>query len=273
MSQIKIVDLQVYAKHGVKAEEKVLGQKFLVSITMQVDTEISGQTDNINDTVSYSRVAHMAEDFLKNNSYNLIEAVVENLAEHLLLNFDKIKEIEVEVKKPWAPMRLLLEFVSVRTKRKWHAVYLALGSNVGDKQKNFEDALAFLDAEQKIRVQKVSPFIITKPMANMKQDDYLNGVAKIKTLLPPSDLLVIINKIEEKLGRVRTTHWGPRTIDLDILLYDDLIVNTKNLTIPHYDFHNREFVLQSLCKIAPDAFHPLLNQNAYQMLNSLRANL
>lgn len=270
MDQIKIVDLEIYAYHGVAAEEKILGQKFLVSMTINCDTKISGKSDDIKDTINYSKLAHAANDFVKNNSYNLLEALAENLAKHLLLSFNKMNEIEIEIKKPWAPIRLPLKFASVKIKRKWHEVYLALGSNLGDKQKNMDDAVALLQAEQKILVEKVSKFIITEPMGEVEQDDFLNGAVKIKTLLSPLDLLSTINAIEKKLGRTRTIHWGPRTIDIDILLYDDLVTQTETLTIPHYGMHEREFVLKPLCEISPTAFHPLLNQTAYQMLNLLR---
>ena len=232
MDKIKILNLEVFANHGVHNEEKILGQKFFLSIFLSYDVKNAGLTDNINDTINYSAVAHFADNFMKKNTYNLLEALAQNLAEAILLNYNA-EEIELEIKKPSAPINLPLETVSVMVKRKWHTVYLGLGSNLGDKLKNMNEAVNFLRTHPKIIVKKVSSFIETKPMGEIEQDDFLNGAIEIKTLLEPLELLKVVNDIEKKLGRVREIHWGPRTIDIDILLYDNLFLRMDILIIRH----------------------------------------
>lgn len=269
MDEIKIIDLEVFARHGVLSEEKSLGQKFFLSIFLSYDIKTAGRTDNIYDTINYADVAHFANNFMKENSYNLLEALAQNLAEAILLKF-KVDEIELEIKKPLAPIDLSFKNVSIKIKRKWQTVYLGIGSNLGDKQKNMNEAVKLLGNEPKIIIEKVSNFIISKPMGEVKQDNFLNGAIEIKTLLEPLELLKVVNDIENKLGRVREIHWGPRTIDIDILLYGDRVIRNEELIIPHYGMYQRDFVLQPMNEIAPQVIHPLLNQTIYQLLLALK---
>lgn len=270
MDRIKILDLEVFAKHGNNPEEKILGQKFYISVDLFCDIKNAATTDNISDTTNFSSVIKFISEFTKKNNYNLIETLAENLAQEILLCFDYIKEIELEIKKPFAPVELSLKNISVNIKRSWHKVYLGLGSNLGNKKENLNKALELLEANKKIKIKKVSSFIITEPMGDVEQDDYLNGAVEIKTLLEPNELLKTINKIESDLGRVRTIRWGPRTLDIDILLYDNLIIKSKDLIIPHYGMHERDFVLEPMCEIAPNIIHPILNKNIYQMLEDIK---
>lgn len=273
MDKIKITNLEVYANHGVAKEENILGQKFLVSLCLSCNTKISGKSDSIKDTINYSKIAHFTEKFMKDHTYHLIEAVAENLSEAILLNFPGIEKIETQIKKPWAPINLPIETVSVSIKRIWHTAYLALGSNLGNKEENMNMAIKLLQNEKKINVKKVSSFIVTKPMGDVEQDDFLNSAIEIQTLLDPQELLETVNKIEAELGRVRTIHWGPRVIDIDILFYDTKTIMSENLKIPHYGIQDREFVLSPMSEIAPQIIHPLLNKTVYQLLKKLQKNL
>lgn len=130
-------------------------------------------------------------------------------------------------------------------------VYIAFGSNLGDRQKNIDRAIALLNKTDKVTVKKISSIYETDPVGGPKQGKFLNGVAEINTTLGPEALLEVLNKIEGQLERVRTEHWGPRTIDLDILLYGDLNVKKENLIIPHPRMMERGFVLNPLKEIAP----------------------
>ena len=118
---------------------------------------------------------------------------------------------------------------------------------------------------------KVSDFLVTAPYGGVEQDDFLNGALALKTLLTPQELLERLHEIEQKAHRERLIHWGPRTLDLDILLYDDLVLDTPDLIIPHVEMHLRDFVLIPLAQIAPWKRHPVLGLTVSQMLADLQA--
>ncbi|WP_392558966.1 2-amino-4-hydroxy-6-hydroxymethyldihydropteridine diphosphokinase [Orbus mooreae] len=136
-------------------------------------------------------------------------------------------------------------------------VFIALGANLGDPSSQANDAIEAIKTLTSTQVLQVSPFYRSKPLGPQDQPDYLNAVLKIETTLLPLELLSAVQEIEKNLGRVRKSNrWGPRTLDLDILLYDDLILTSEILTIPHYDMKNREFVLYPLFDIAPELVLP-----------------
>ena len=130
------------------------------------------------------------------------------------------------------------------------AVYLSLGSNLGDREANIRTALDLLAAG--VRLIRVSSLHETAPIGVTDQKDFVNAVALIETDLDPKSLLDAIKGIEQTMGRVRNFHWGPRVIDIDILLYDNAVINTPELTIPHPRMMERAFVLIPLAEIAPD---------------------
>jgi dihydroneopterin aldolase/2-amino-4-hydroxy-6-hydroxymethyldihydropteridine diphosphokinase len=271
MDKIKIRDLEVYARHGVYPEETALGQKFLVSLVMETDTRAAGKADDLSKSVDYGKVAHDVERFLTKNTYRLLEAAAEHLAEELLLGYPQVNVVTVEIKKPWAPVLLPLETVAVEIVRRWHEVYLSIGSNMGDKEKNLENALDFLRNDPKIRVVQVSEFLVTKPYGYTEQDDFLNGAVRIDTLYTPEELLGIIHEAEADGGRERKIRWGPRTIDLDILFYDDEIISEPDLVIPHREIQKREFVLKPLSLIAAWKEHPVFHKSVMELLEMLEA--
>ena len=131
-------------------------------------------------------------------------------------------------------------------------VYLGLGSNIGDRTQHLVDACATLHRHPAITVQAVSSLYHTAPVGVTAQDWFLNAVACLHTTLRPPALLCVTQATERRLGRVTTLRWGPRVIDLDILLYDALQVHTPYLTIPHAALHERRFVLVPLAELAPE---------------------
>ena len=270
MDQIKISNLEVYCHHGVYKEENVLGQKFLVSLNLYADLSAASCSDDLTKSVSYGEVCHFVKNEMENTTYKLIEALTEQLARKVLIHFPIIEKVTIEVKKPWAPILLPIETVSVVMEREWHTVYLGIGSNLGDKEENLKTAIDLLKADELCNVLQVSPFIITAPVGGVKQDDFLNGAMELKTLRTPEQLLDLIAEIEDKLKRVREIHWGPRTIDLDILYYDNEVIQTKRLTIPHPELQNREFVLEPMCNLAPNLCHPILGKTIFQLYEDLR---
>ena len=126
-----------------------------------------------------------------------------------------------------------------------------------------------LDTWKGCRVEEVSSWIATAPYGVTEQDEFLNGCLKLRTLLTPEELLQVLHKIELDAGRERKIHWGPRTLDLDIIFYDDLIVETETLCIPHVEMHKREFVLRPLHEIAPYKHHPCNGKTVREMLEEL----
>jgi len=145
-------------------------------------------------------------------------------------------------------------------------VFIGFGSNIGDRFSNVASALIYLQANENIRITKISGLYETEPVGFVGQDDFINGVVCIDTQLSPTALLAVCLSVEKKLGRERSIRWGPRTIDLDILLYDDLVQHTKELIVPHKELAHRRFVLQPLAEIAADAIEPVSKKNISRLL-------
>ena len=128
-------------------------------------------------------------------------------------------------------------------------VYISIGSNLGDREKYCQRAIEKVGQLPTTKLLKISSLIETDPVGKTDQPQFINGVMKIETKLSPHELLENLQKIENDLGRVRDEKWGPRTIDLDILFYDDLKVKEKNLTLPHPEINNRPFIAKVLAEI------------------------
>lgn len=269
MDKIHIKNLEVFARHGVFPEENVLGQKFVVSAVLYTSTREAGRADDLAKSIHYGEVSRFITEFMEQNTFQLLETAAERLAEELLLNTERLEKIRLEIKKPWAPVGLPLETVSVEIERGWHTAYIALGSNLGDKEANLRLGVEGLRSIRGCRVEAVSDFLVTAPYGGVEQDDFLNGAMKIRTLLTPHELLERLHEIEQEAKRERVVRWGPRTLDLDILLYDDLILDEEELHIPHIEMYKRDFVLKPLCQIAPYARHPVYNRTAAELLADL----
>lgn len=145
-------------------------------------------------------------------------------------------------------------------------VFIALGSNLGDREAYLEQAVEELRAVDSIALVKESSIIETNPVGGPPQDRFLNQVVEIETTLSPDTLLAEMQRVERTLGRIRREKWGPRTIDLDILLYGNKVVCRPGLQIPHPRMHERTFVLKPLCEIAPDVLHPTIGKRVCEIL-------
>ena len=264
--KISIKNLEVFAHHGVFPEENKLGQKFLVSAILYTDTRAAGMTDDLTKSIHYGIVSQKITEFLQQHTYQLIETAAEQLVQELLLTTEHLQAVTLELKKPWAPVGLPLETVSVTITRGWHTACIALGSNMGDKKAYLDGAVKALSESSCCQVLKVSDYLVTAPYGGVEQDDFLNGCLTMRTLLTPHELLDRLHEIEQDARRERLIHWGPRTLDLDILLYDDLVMADETLIIPHVEMHLRDFVLKPLAQIAPWVRHPVFGMTVSQML-------
>ncbi len=146
-----------------------------------------------------------------------------------------------------------------------HRAYLLLGGNIGNRSQYIEEGIRAIEQICGHTAQR-SPFYETAAWGKEDQQDFLNVALCIETILSPQQLLESIARIEAQLGRQRLEVWGARTLDIDIIFYDDLVVNAPNLVIPHPHLQDRRFVLEPLAAIAPDLVHPLLHKTVRELL-------
>lgn len=152
-------------------------------------------------------------------------------------------------------------------------VYLSLGSNIGDRLSQIQQAVNFLTADNSIKLVASSAFYETEPWGNKKQHWFVNAAIAIQTELQPVELLRVCQSIEAKLGRNRENQekWGERSIDIDILFYNDIIFKNEILEIPHKYVHQRAFALVPLLEISPNLVHPVLNKSILELHEALEA--
>jgi len=147
-------------------------------------------------------------------------------------------------------------------------VYIGIGSNLGNREENCEKAISFLE-QNGIKVINRSSLYETEPWGVKDQPKFINMAVEVETHLKPEELLKTIKKIEKDLGRSEVIRWGPRVIDLDILFYNDLILKTHKLEIPHPGTYDRDFVLRPLAEIAPHKIHPVLKKGVKELIEDV----
>lgn len=270
MDKIHIDRLEIHAHHGVLEAERTLGQTFFVSATLTLDLRPAGMTDNLGKTVNYAEVCAKIRDLMTGETHQLIETCAERIAAEILHGFPLVREISVTIHKPWAPIGQPVGNLSVEISRKWSKAYLGLGANMGDPKDALDKAIEQLPCRDgyhppALKVLQCSAYHTTKPISHIPQEDYLNCVVEIETTLPPRELMTLLLEIETALGRERTTRWGPRTIDIDVLTYDDLITDDPHITLPHPRMHERLFVLVPLCEVNSNYVHPLLRKRMSEL--------
>lgn len=257
MDKIYIKNLEFIGNHGVFQEEKFLHQKFVISLEMETSFRKAGVNDDLEHSTHYGFVSDTVEKVFFSKSFDLIEALAESIAENVLIEYPLINAVKVIVKKPWAPIKKHFDFVAVEANRKRNTAYLSIGTNIGDVQKNLDTAISKINLIKNTNISKISNFLETEPFGDIIQDNFLNACLEIKTLLTAEELLENLLNIEIEMGRIREIKWGPRIIDLDILLFNNEVYQLDHLAIPHPWMCERSFVLDPLSEIAPNVIHPL----------------
>lgn len=269
MDKIHIKDLEIIGFHGAIPEEKVLGQKFVLSFELDVDLRQAGKNDDLTKTVHYGELAQKVEEEFTKTSYDLIEKAAEEICEFVLLNYPLVKKVKLLLKKPWAPTRKHVEYVAVEIERKWNKVYIAAGSNLGDKEETLKEAIYIIDKRKDCVVTKVSNLYTTDPVGYEDQDQFVNCVFEIDTLQTPSELMDTLLEVEKDFKRERIIRWGPRTLDLDIIFYNDIISYDEHILIPHPRAHERQFVMKPMCDINPYYVHPIYRKRVMDISSEL----
>ena len=150
---------------------------------------------------------------------------------------------------------------------------IAVGSNLGDREATIRAAADQLASHPQVQLVAISSLYATAPVGGpANQTEFLNAAIRLNTSLTPHDLLHLLQTIETNLGRTRTIHWGPRTIDLDLLLYGDRVIAEADLNVPHPLMHKRHFVLEPVAEIAAEMMHPTLHRTVGELLTSLKGD-
>lgn len=251
-SIIEIKGLHVFANHGVLEEEKRSGQEFIVDAKLYSNLCKPAFEDSINSSTNYASVCETISNYMKSRTFDLIEKVSYELTKEILITYPLVDEVDITLHKPNAPIELEFDDVMVNISNMWNRIYLSIGSNMGDKKEYIHTALCKLEDSQYIKNVRPSSLIETEPYGYVNQDKFINGAISLQTVFNPYELLSFLHEIENDCNRVREIHWGPRTLDLDIIFYNDLIMDDPELLIPHVDMANREFVLKPLMELCPN---------------------
>lgn len=262
---IKITNMRVYAYHGVLPEEKENGQEFFLNAKVYVDMRKAGLTDDLEDTLNYDRLCVFLQEIFKEKTFDLIEAAAEYTVQEIMRFFRPIQAMELEVRKPHAPVTYPPEDLSITIYREWHKVYLSIGSNYKNARGYINEGMHYIKEIRAVKNVRRSELVITKPYGPVEQDNFTNLCVEMETYLHPEELLVYFHKIEDYFERDRSIKWGPRPFDVDILFYDNWIYDSETLRIPHVELQNRMFVLDPLSQIVPYLRHPITGKTVAEM--------
>jgi 2-amino-4-hydroxy-6-hydroxymethyldihydropteridine diphosphokinase/dihydroneopterin aldolase len=306
-----LADMLFYGYHGALPEEAVLGQRFSVSLELEVDTRPAAASDDLSRALNYAAVCEAVKSIVEGPPCKLLETVAEKIAS-AVLDMGAMSVL-VTVKKLHPPVPVQMDYAAVQIRRRnkreeqkgrfsvfsgkhkgrfsvfsresvapqnvgtclgtsennesenkknrppcsppcfgFERAYLSLGSNLGNREEMLSFAVDALAATPGITVRQVAAVRETDPVGYLEQGKFLNTVVAIDTTLSPRELLLAAQRIEEAAGRVRDIRFGPRTLDIDILLYGSKVIQEDGLIIPHPRMREREFVLVPLIEIAPE---------------------
>lgn len=260
---IEVLGVRGTGFHGVFEFEKRNGQEFVVDVVLELDLEPAGSTDDLTETVHYGEVAELVVARIEGEPFDLIERLAAVIADDILDSEPgrlRLEAVTVTVHKPAAPVGVPFGDVLVRVRRERPLVpvVIAMGANLGDRVATLARARDAL-ANHEVAVVSVSDCVETDPVGGPEQPDFLNAVLLGQTRLSPTRLLKALHETEARSGRVREIHWGPRTLDLDLIQYGDprtdrdIVCDTPRLTLPHPRAQQRAFVLVPWLDVDPQA--------------------
>lgn len=257
MDRILIDDLRVLTIIGALPHEREIAQPLRIDLSIGLDLRNAGRSDELNDTVHYGLVCERIVEMANDSKDILLERLAAKVAD-VVLEFDLVETVDVRVTKLRPPIPSPVESTSVAITRtraeaaapplEDHEVIVALGSNLGDRQGYLRFAVQELG-----NVVAMSQVFETEPVGGPDgQGAYLNMVVKVQTSLDPYAFIRRCQRIEANALRQRIVHWGPRTLDVDMLFYDDVQIDSERLTVPHPRINERRFVLTPLSEVAPE---------------------
>ncbi|WP_368410102.1 dihydroneopterin aldolase [Corynebacterium sp.] len=261
--RIELTGVEVYGHHGVFPHEKRDGQRFLTDVTVWTDFRQAVATDDLTHTISYADIADLIHATVGGPSRDLIETVASEIADTLILN-NRVHAVEVTIHKPDAPIPHPFSDVAVvarRSRKDLRHVVLSFGSNITadgiTPRQRVERAMHWFETSADYRLIATSSLYATPAWGGVEQDDFINSVAVVETMKTPHDILDDAHELEREAHRTREVHWGPRTLDIDLITsinngaeehYD-----TDDLTLPHPWAHQRAFVLKPWLEVEPHA--------------------
>ncbi len=280
--KLLLANMLFYGYHGALPEETVLGQRFCVSLEIVCDTRTAAEVDDLTLALNYAAVCAAVKGIVEGPPCKLLETVAEKIAAKVL-DMAAVSVL-VTVKKLHPPVAVQMDYAAVQIERTRETkginkknrplcsgarAYLSLGSNLGDREQALSLAVKSLARTAGITVLRVADILETEPVGYAAQGRFLNTAVEIETTLSPYALLNAVQQIEQAAGRVRTVRFGPRTLDIDILLYADICMAEADLVIPHPRMHEREFVLAPLAQIAPGVLVPPAGNTVRELYQQL----
>lgn len=250
--RITLTGLRVRGRHGVLAAERELGQEFVVDATVWLSLAAAAGSDDVLATVHYGELAEQLAAVVAGEPVDLIETLACRLVD-VCLTDARVIRAEITVHKPAAPIPLAFDDVAVTVSRSRGPAVLALGSNLGDRFEYLQSAVTLLD--RTCGVVAASSVYETEPVGGPAQDDFLNAVVLVPAA-SPGELLALARACETRASRERTVHWGPRTLDVDVIACGEIRSDDPEILLPHPRAHERAFVCVPWLEAAPDAVLP-----------------
>lgn len=266
LDQIRLLGVSATGRHGVLEYERRDGQEFVVDVVLHLDTSPAAASDDLAATVDYGAVATLIAELIRGEPVDLIETLAARIAGGCL-ELSGVVAVDVAVHKPQAPIAEPFTDVVVAIRRERAGeldrrpvepvtAVLALGTNLGDRVATLRAAVTELGELDGVLVEAVSPAVETAPVGGPEQPDYLNAVVLVSTGLSANALLAACQRIEAGQGRQRSVRWGPRTLDVDVIRYGDLLSDDPRLELPHPRAAERAFVLAPWLAVDPQAWLP-----------------